>query len=450
MVKVGADGEWADYEEYGFGDLAVRALLGGGKFENNVVEVAPEFGSVVAVKNSEAIIPLEVTNMGGNGFTSMSLSVDIAGNRQEVTVIPDSKVSGIAKKYAFDLKVNAPSQLGPLPVSITIDKVNGEPNLSEKNKTEGNMMVISRLVDRNVLFEEFTATWCGFCPRGAVGIEKAEQVYGDRVIPIAVHYQDEMDCIDYYALIKATIGGFPGSHINRTFMDVDPYFGNTGNKKFGVSELIDKCMAEVPYAEVIADATIDGDVVTAKSDVRFLFSGDVKCAVAYVITEDGLSNDSWWQGNNYSGAKGFEDEPLFDKWVNAGKKAEGVVYNDVAISGIGVDKGVNGSLPSTVVADESNKHEVTFNLNSTDYPVIQDKSKLYLTVYVIDRSTGRVVNAARKSINPSTGIDEINADGDNVKEVERYAVDGRRIYVPEKGVNIVKYSDGHVKKIVVR
>lgn len=448
MVKVGTDGQWADYQDYGFGDLAVRVLMGGGKFESDMVNVSSSIDGVCALKNSEVEIPVEVMNMGGNGFTSLGLTVDIAGNKQEVTVTPESKVSGIETKYAFNLNVNVPDETGQLPVVITVDKVNGVANKSKENKIEGNIMVISKLVDQKVLFEEFTATWCGFCPRGAVGIEKSIQVYGDKIVPVAVHYQDEMDCMDYGSLIKATVGGFPGSHLNRTFMDVDPYFGKTGSKMFGISELIDECIKSVPFAEITADATIDGDIVTAKSDVKFLYSGDAKCAVGYIITASGLQNEAWWQGNNYSGAKGYGSEPLFDKWVNADRKAKDVVYNDVAISAVGVEKGVNGSLPSTVVADEVNHHEVKFNL--ADYPIIQDRSKLTLCVYIIDRNTGRVVNADKKSLNPSTGIENVNAeDGENV-EVARYTIDGRRIFVPVKGVNIVKYSDGQVKKIVIK
>ena len=48
-----------------------------------------------------------------------------------------------------------------------------------------------------------------------------------------------------------------------------------------------------------------------------------------------------------------------------------------------------------------------------------------------------------------TGIDQV-ADGDDVKEVSRYSVDGKRLDAPAKGLNIVKYSDGSVKKIAVQ
>ena len=47
-----------------------------------------------------------------------------------------------------------------------------------------------------------------------------------------------------------------------------------------------------------------------------------------------------------------------------------------------------------------------------------------------------------------TGIDKTTTSTD-VEEVSRYSVNGQRLAVPVKGLNIVKYSDGSVKKVVV-
>ena len=49
----------------------------------------------------------------------------------------------------------------------------------------------------------------------------------------------------------------------------------------------------------------------------------------------------------------------------------------------------------------------------------------------------------------ATGINHITTSGD-AKEISRYAVDGQQLEVPAKGLNIVKYSDGSVKKVVVQ
>ena len=49
----------------------------------------------------------------------------------------------------------------------------------------------------------------------------------------------------------------------------------------------------------------------------------------------------------------------------------------------------------------------------------------------------------------ATGIDHITTSGE-AEEISRYAADGQRLEVPAKGLNIVKYSDGSVKKVVVQ
>ena len=49
----------------------------------------------------------------------------------------------------------------------------------------------------------------------------------------------------------------------------------------------------------------------------------------------------------------------------------------------------------------------------------------------------------------STGIDKTTTSTD-VEEVARYSVNGQRLSAPTKGLNIVKYSDGSVKKVAGR
>ena len=48
----------------------------------------------------------------------------------------------------------------------------------------------------------------------------------------------------------------------------------------------------------------------------------------------------------------------------------------------------------------------------------------------------------------ATGIDKV-AISTNAKEVSRYSANDQRLSAPAKGLNIVKYSDGSVKKVVV-
>ena len=49
----------------------------------------------------------------------------------------------------------------------------------------------------------------------------------------------------------------------------------------------------------------------------------------------------------------------------------------------------------------------------------------------------------------AAGIDKVTTSA-NAKEVSRYSANGQRLSAPAKGLNIVKYSDGSVKKVVVQ
>ena len=49
----------------------------------------------------------------------------------------------------------------------------------------------------------------------------------------------------------------------------------------------------------------------------------------------------------------------------------------------------------------------------------------------------------------ATGINNVVTSND-AKELSRYSVNGQRLSAPTKGLNIVKYSDGSVKKVAVQ
>lgn len=61
-------------------------------------------------------------------------------------------------------------------------------------------------------------------------------------------------------------------------------------------------------------------------------------------------------------------------------------------------------------------------------------------------STTATVNV---KVTQATGITGTQTSAD-VREVARFTIDGKRINQPQRGVNIVKYSDGTVKKVIVK
>ena len=76
--------------------------------------------------------------------------------------------------------------------------------------------------------------------------------------------------------------------------------------------------------------------------------------------------------------------------------------------------------------------------------------KVAANVFVLDNS-GKAVNAARSYVTFTDGVRDVNArPAADAREVARYTLDGRMITSPQKGINIVRLSDGSTVKLNVR
>ena len=71
-------------------------------------------------------------------------------------------------------------------------------------------------------------------------------------------------------------------------------------------------------------------------------------------------------------------------------------------------------------------------------------------VLIIDAQTGFVANAAKYYLSDTEGIAEQGADRRNLTETARYNAAGQQIFAPQKGLNIVRLSDGSTMKIMVK
>ena len=62
---------------------------------------------------------------------------------------------------------------------------------------------------------------------------------------------------------------------------------------------------------------------------------------------------------------------------------------------------------------------------------------------------GRMVVDLKSGKSQSVDEEEIQIAPEAV-EVERYTLDGRRVNAPVPGLNIIRYSDGSVRKVMVK
>lgn len=446
ILKIGEENDdWMDYNGIGLGVLAVQVLVKGDFPENAVSMPAhlPDATSMVGI--SSITFPIE--NAGKNPLSSIRVNsgaygFDVTGQKYTF----ENPLEGIGAKAEVTIKTNMPDVPGMYEFFIEIEEVNGE-MLEEPVVTKLNVKVLSEKVQRRPFIEVFTGMWSGWHPRAMISLEKLKGIYGDDISCVAVHVSDVISSEDY-SPIYGNIQGFPSAHLDRKYLLIDPYYGSV-DTEFGINDDVKNANAVTPVADVSADISLDGEIIDATANVRFLYEDDDShYSVGYVLVEDGMQNEKWIQRNYYGDLKGEgieETEPLFEPWVNAEEEVTGVVYDNVAVAAQGIEKGVDGSIPSSVKNGETYVSTVTFDLSK--YPVIQNPENLRIIVILFDTKTGIVENSASARLNVKTSVKGV--DTEDVVETARYAVDGSMISAPQKGINIVKYSDGSTKKVVV-
>lgn len=108
------------------------------------------------------------------------------------------------------MNITFPASADPKKVEneITITKVNGVANGASNKSAKGNIINMTDVPTVVPVIEEFTGTWCGWCPVGFVGLQSIHDTYGDKVVLIAVHDSDPMTISDYNPILNQ-VSSFP-------------------------------------------------------------------------------------------------------------------------------------------------------------------------------------------------------------------------------------------------
>lgn len=417
IIFESSEEKWVQYE----GNLVCAVLLSGNLAANAVS--AAGFGTTYSLNGAKTnTFSIPIVNEGQNPVTSVAYTVKGDGVTQgEKTVkvsIDDFKGTGV-----LEVSMNGEGSAGVFGKTITITKVNGKANeLASGNDSQGKVISLSKAVQPTPLVEEFTGTWCGWCPVGITYMELMEKKYGDKVIPIAVHQGDEMAVEDFYDVIGSYVSFYPTVLINRE-LDIYPTELNEG---------VDFVSKELSPVTVALDATWadnSKNEVSFTTKTVFNFSdSDTNYSLAFLLTEDGMKDDSWVQNNNYSGMTASDKNLSY--WYSAPDEVSGLEFNHVAVAGWSVLNGVAGSLPSAVRDGEA--IEGAFNGDISGNKLIQDKSRLTAVVMLIDGESGRILNAAKSAIGEPTGISltEVSAE----KKTARYNLSGQRVGSNYRGI----------------
>ncbi len=434
------NGEWDYLYGQGYGNLALQVLLDGGSYSTSCVTVA-DFGKKATLKGTSTEVPVTFTNKGTQDVNSISYTLSEGGSTSEEQTIVFSTPLAMNTTTTSSVKIPAAEICKNYTYTLTVTKVNGNENTAKAKSATGTIIVISEALTVTPAVEEFTGTWCGYCPYGIVGMQKAHETFGDKVVLIAAHSGDVM-AIDDYSPIVNGVGSFPDAFLNRK----NEFYPTS----YSLVSQINNALTETVLGSVQLTATWTDANKTAiifATENKFVYNDDNgQYGIAFVLTEDGLtgSNYSWAQSNYLSGESGSSEMSF---WYNSGSQVYNFVYDHVAVAAWDIKNGVQNSVNPTFTAGET----LTFNYEGSisNNTLIQDKSKLKAIALLIDRNTGAIVNAAQCDIKDfTTGIQGMTENDQT--PVARYSLDGRQLSAPQKGLNIVKTADGRTVKVLVK
>jgi thiol-disulfide isomerase/thioredoxin len=421
------------------GDLMVR-ILSNGQFKNNAVNVYSD-DHIYTLKDSEQTLQLKLQNNGATPVKSVGYVIETDG-KQVASGTTKANISEMMAMSTISIPIPTDVEAAIHNRSITITEVNGQINESYNNKTDIKQYNLLEKPQFMPIFEEFTATWCGWCPRGIIAMNKANEQFGNKAAIIAVHNDETMGIEEYMPVIEKFCKGYPTGVANRT--------EGAGIGTNTVVNSIKNTIDNHTSAAIQADAFwINSEQTEIRVDTKTTFQLNMSgnYAIGYVLTADGLtgSGPGWAQSNFYSGES--DTDPDLQYWCQQPSSVSGVVFNHVAVAAWQPLYGVEGSVENVIKAGTPQNY--TFIADISGNTIIQDKSKLKMITLLLNADTGEYINAAQtsiKTIDPSS----INETQTHPQIVERYSLDGQKINAPKHGINIIRMNNGSVKKVVVK
>lgn len=375
---------------------------------------------------------LAINNLGDNVLSSINYSYKV--NDGEYTD-GEASLSIASRKVAW-----ASLPLGALPaghntVTIKVNKINGK-NIDTHEQSVSYVNIAQhQAYDRSFVVEEFTGTWCGWCPRGIVGMDYMQETHPDRFIGIAVHASsgnavDKFQVSNYLPFIKAYAYSFPSSIVNR-----DPLFALDPTKANLESGYVD-WLSQVSHANIGLEYEVVGDSLELKATTNFSIDDDHAYNLAFVLTEDSLvsTQTNYYAGGQYGKLDGWESKASKVKWS----------YTHTAIR---IDAAFGNDLASSV---EAGKDYVATGKFLYIGPMKRKQFKLNNThaiALLFDAETGVIVNAAKVDLaEDADGIDDAIAAPD--APVEYYNIQGQKVANPRSGQLYIRVQGDKATKVV--
>lgn len=284
------------------------------------------------------------------------------------------------------------------PLTFNIVNVGSQPDeLTGNNSVSTFSAGVSAVVPRRVVGEEATGTWCGWCPRGTVYMDRMYHDYPDMFIPIAVHDSDPMTNHEY-------------NHAFTLFFDYPAYPTVAMDRKIIVDPVdLDSSIQVLLQAVTPVDVTVrtsldslDNTLYIEGEITTYTQRTNAKYQLVLVLVENDVrgTSNGYRQTNYYAGGihgpmGGYENLPN-------PVPASQMRYDYVARQLPHDFQGLSGLVSAAFQENDIFQYNTSLVL-----PPAYDTDQLYVVAMVTDSVSGVVLNAAKSALFTSAVKDEI-------------------------------------------
>jgi hypothetical protein len=455
---------WMNKTSYGF--VPTMSVTLDGDFYENAASISFK-GDALGLIGKESPIATLISNFGSSPIASVDVAYEYASEAGTVHVDLDEAIPAeFAKSQVVEVALPASQVKGEQDLTLTVTKVNGSENKNEYKSVTGLLRFCSFVPKHRPVMEEYTGTWCGWCPRGFAAMQYMNERYPD-FIGVAFHSGDPMQNVTG---TPNEVSGYPMCWYDRE-LSCDPYYGTSGYKYFAIeSDWLARSetsvLADIDVQAVFESA--ESDIINVNTTVKFCTDlSDANYKVGYELVENGMHSpsaeyDDDWEQSNYFYTYGYDPNDYISELATfcVNEYVDDLQFDDVAIYAPDM-LGIENSIPTTIKDAEPIDLTYTFDTSkavSAYYndgtSLVQDRNNLYVVALLLDGETGKIVNANRVHVSGADGVANAVINDAHAVSTEYFDLSGRKLDNPKAGLYIkrVQMSDGKVKseKVIVK
>lgn len=253
---------------------------------------------------------------------------------------------------------------------------------------------------RNVVIEEFTGDWCGYCPDGLTILQGIETANPGRIVPIGMHHSDQWD-FAYTTFMDDSlqVAGYPRAAIDRVnYSGGNAFVMSRSYWNGAVAARINQTSTCWVGISNNYNSTTRVVNITVYSHFAGAEAGDMR--ITCLLTENDISSS---QTNYYNTTTG-------SPWYGLGDPIPGYLQKNVCRTLLSTDNfGDGGIIPSSVSAGSVYSKTYSYTLPSTwvaaNVKVVAFVNKYAEVSNAFDILNSPILNGAETDLNSSVGIE---------------------------------------------